>query len=99
MFGTNPQRAKKAHAGLKRQLTFLSGSTNFKVDAVTDHETSHAHKLAEMKCLPIQETSAGKAIITLQQDIVDKMVPMFRNAHALAKHDGSFKKFCLALRA
>ena len=86
--------AKKSQGNMKGQFTFLTGCTNRKVSAVTDHEISKAHVKAveqttakERSVTEVVKTPAGKAINLLNQANRQRMCYLFRNAHAVAKQN------------
>lgn len=75
--------------------TFLKGSTNFKISAIVDHERSvshlkaasafHASKRSNTKILTT--TEAEKSLQALKQNERKRLNTLFRNAHAVMKHD------------
>lgn len=75
--------------------TFLKGSTNFKISAIVDDERSlshlkvasafHASKRSNTEILTT--TEAGKSLQALKQNERERLNTLFRNAHAVIKHD------------
>ena len=71
--------------------TFITGSSNFKVSSVCDHESSKSHakaveaKLAKQKGQAMQSSDAGKALLSLKTAERYVLASLFRNAHAVAK--------------
>ncbi|XP_056000656.1 zinc finger protein 862-like [Ostrea edulis] len=88
-------------SNLKGQNTFLDGCTNFRVTAVVDHESSVAHKKAiEFQNASaktgsdiLTNTSAGKALQSLRKAEKDRLVFLFRNAHAVMKHNRPMRDY------
>ena len=85
---------KVGSSNLKSQHTFLTGCTNRRVSAVTDHETSKYHLQAVERTSAKQSTdkevkksNAGKALNMLQQANPHRMAYLFRNEHAVAKQN------------
>lgn len=85
--------------------TFLKGSTNFKISAIVDHERSvshlkvasafHASKRSNTEILTT--TEAGKSLQALKQNERERLNTLFRNAHAVIKHDrplSDYKLLC-----
>ncbi|XP_052243150.1 zinc finger protein 862-like [Dreissena polymorpha] len=71
--------------------TFITGSTNFKVSTVSDHESSKCHQkaaeaeLAKQSKHDMQKSEAGKALLSLKSAERHVIASLFRNAHAVAK--------------
>ncbi|KAH3725667.1 hypothetical protein DPMN_051516 [Dreissena polymorpha] len=83
---------KSIGSGLKGCNTFLTGSTNLKKSAVSDHELSKAHIDATAntaaKCsdsAAIASSQAGKAMLSLHLSERQRLMHLFRNAHAVGK--------------
>lgn len=79
---------------LKGQM-FLKGSTNVKISAIVDHERSVSH-LKEASAFYASKrsnteifttTEAGKSLQALKQNDRERLNTLFRNAHAVMKHD------------
>lgn len=80
-----------------KESAFFKGSANFKFDSVKAHSNSTQHlKILEMseKSKEAPGTSpASKALLSLQKCQKDRLVYLFRTAHALAKHSRPFTDF------
>ncbi|KAJ8300350.1 hypothetical protein KUTeg_021869, partial [Tegillarca granosa] len=76
---------------------WVNVTSNFKIDSVKSHEITQMHKdalKAEKKNKTnVRQSEAGKALRQLNKAEYDKVSLRFRNAHAIAKHDKSFKDF------
>lgn len=72
---------------------WIVGTDNFKLDAITSHEMSKMHKTAILSKKPIEDSQAAKALKSLKQSDRDQLMIKFRNAHAVAKWDHSFKTY------
>lgn len=74
---------------LKGQNRFLSGCTNRKISAVTDHENSSLHlKVVEVlnnKNKSVEKSQAVRTLRSLKQADRDKTNILVRNAHAVIK--------------
>ena len=86
---------------VNKDSNFVTGSNNFRKTAVTDHEFSKAHIKAvaldqakQQKENNTEKTStAGMALLSLKEKDREKMRLMFRNAHAVAKHNRPIADF------
>ncbi len=75
----------------------MSGCTNFKRSAFTDHQTTRGHKDALLKNRKSKskpgETPAEKCIESLNRATFDRLSILFRNAHAIAMNSRPFRDF------
>ncbi|KAK9972415.1 hypothetical protein ABG768_025722, partial [Culter alburnus] len=76
--------------------SFIVGTKNLKLEAIKDHESSKCHiqvkKRAQGKAAP-ENTAAMKALTSLKTAQLDKMIILFRNAHAIAKKGRPFQDY------
>ena len=75
---------------------WINGTNNLKLDAVKRHESSQMHKdanKAKDNKDNIQDSEASIAIKQLNKAEYEHLSHCFRNAHAIAKHDKSFKDY------
>lgn len=74
---------------------WVTGTSNFKLDTIKSHESSKMHKMAnehvKEHLKPIQESNACKALFQMKSSDYQQMTYKFRNVHAIAKWDMSFK--------
>ena len=80
-----------------KESAFFAGSSNFKLDSVKAHGTSSQHiKVSNMleasKEVP-GTSAASKALLSLKKCHKDRLMHLFRTAHALAKHSRPFTDF------
>lgn len=77
------------------QSSFTTGSNHFRLDAVKDHESSkwHKHFAIKYSVKHPDDSLASKSLLMLKQAEYDKLVIKFRTAHAIAKHNKSFKDY------
>ena len=81
---------------LKNINTFITGSTNLKKSAVSDHELSLAHVRAQKaaeKPADKNTTQAGRALLAMKDGDRNRMSLLFRNAHAVAKQNRPLTDF------
>lgn len=77
--------------------TFVTGSSNFKIESLKHHELSQSHKdnvikQKAKKCVS-GTCTAELSLQTLSKSIFDKMCKPFRNAHGLAKQGRPYSDF------
>ena len=90
--GNVPDRYTKYAAG-----PLVTGCSNLRKSVLTGHKESDGHKEAEVilasrKAKP-GETIAEKSLQKINQEAFDRLVNLFRNAHAIAYHSRPFKDF------
>ena len=77
--------------------TFVTGSTNFKLESIIYHDKSLSHiantKVVTAKTAPLGSSQAEKCIEKLNQSVYLRLAKLFRNAHALAKYGRPFADF------
>ncbi len=73
--------------------SFIVGTKNLKLEAIKDHESSKCH--IQVKKTAQGNTAAMKALTSLKTAQLDKMIILFRNAHAIAKKG---RPFCVCIR-
>ena len=78
----------------KSSNPFVNGCSNFRTSALNDHEASVCHQRAQQldKCKTVSgtqllRTDAGRALYALRQAEWDRLISMFRNAHAVVKNN------------
>ncbi len=80
-----------------RKIVFLNGCSSYKPESIAKHEMTEYHCRAlrwfEAKKLPPGESQAEKALLRLNKDIYQKLVPMFRNCHAIGKMNRPLSDF------
>lgn len=77
--------------------SFVRGTTNLKLEAIRDHESSKSH----IKCTAIQlaktepqeQSVAIKTICSMQSAQLDRMRILFRNVHAIGKKGRPFRDY------
>lgn len=72
---------------------WITGTSNFKIDTIKSHESSAMHTDSVKASINIHKSEAGRAIKMLNVAEYAKLELRFRNAHAIAKHDKSFKDY------
>ena len=83
---------------LKGQNKFLTRCTNYRISTIIDHEgcTSHKNSLKlsitkdatkKTSTCNLRTTNAGKALLALKTAERNRLVFLFRNAHAVMKHN------------
>ncbi|XP_023932929.1 zinc finger protein 862-like [Lingula anatina] len=91
----------KEHAGTSDSINnFVTGTTNFRIEAIKSHERSKCHERAvsikqASESTGPAESQAGRTLQSLKAHERDRLSILFRNAHAVAKHHFSFKTFTL----
>ena len=88
--------SKKSSHSSEISKMWITGTANFKTDTLKTHERSSMHKEAEKACdnrHNISDSEAGRALLQLNKAEYDHVSYCFRNAHAIAKHDKSFKDY------
>ena len=82
----------------KEQKLWLTGTMNYKIDTIKSHESStipmKAAKVEAVKATGVRQTGAGKAVVQLQMKC-SMIQNRFRNAHAVVKHDLSFRTYSM----
>ena len=77
--------------------TFVTGSTNFKVESINFHGKSASHRgnaaRAKAKLATPGTSIAEKSLIQLNDSVYLHLSRLFRTAHALAKHGRPFSDF------
>ena len=76
--------------------TFITGSSNFKIDSLISHQSSSSHVKNETR--KIVEKKGGpmdKGILDLNKQEADHLKILFRNAHALAIKERPFTDFTM----
>lgn len=71
-------------------------TSNLRIDAIKTHETSVMHKDAQKAVTNsrnIRQSEAASALRKLHEANYKRLTYRFRNAHAVAKHDKSFKDY------
>ncbi len=81
----------------RENVSWTKGTKNYRLQSVKEHENSKMH-LKAVGALRAQaakpgETVAEKSVLKLKEDIAKKLVPMFRNVHALAKECRPMRDF------
>lgn len=80
---------------------FTKGTSNFKLEAIRQHESSKTHVMYLHKFDKRKEPETSKAsrcLFQLKKQEFDNLRVKFRNAHAIAKHHKSFKDYELLCR-
>lgn len=76
---------------------FVTGCKNFKVEALSSHESTKAHIRAyqQIKAKEVKKeaTVAGRTLVKLREGEKVKMASLFKNAHFVVKNNLSFKLF------
>ncbi|CAL9685344.1 unnamed protein product [Knipowitschia caucasica] len=77
--------------------SFVVGTSNFKIEAVKDHEKARSHReslqIKTAKTVPVEDSVAGRSLTSLKTSELEKMQLLFRNAHAIAKKGRPFTDF------
>lgn len=92
------KQKKKSQTIFENSNQWTEGTSNFKLDTVTKHEKSQLHrdntKEAKVKTPEdVKNTEAGKALLQLNKAEYNQVACCFRNVHAIAKHNKSFKDY------
>ncbi|XP_053385072.1 zinc finger protein 862-like [Mercenaria mercenaria] len=81
-------------SNLRGNNTFISGCTNRKISAVTDHENSKSHLKADSyykskssSCEEVLHSPAGHALMSMKSAERHRLAYLFRNIHAVAKNN------------
>ena len=88
-------------SSMRGQNTFVSGCSNKRVSAVQDHEKSGLHIKAShiyssktsTGTQILRATEAGRALISLKQSERHRLAHLFRNTHAIVKHNRPLSDF------
>jgi hypothetical protein len=85
-YGETPQQSN-----LQGQNKFLTGCSNFRVSAITDHEKSNGHiratEIKSAKSSNVASSAAGKALLQMREADRQRLSILFRNAHAIMKNN------------
>ena len=88
------ENTQQSKSNPPKSNTFIAGSTNFKLEAVKDHELSKAHRVActsrSNRMKPRQETPAGKALSTLTLAQASRVRILLLNTYAIMKNARPF---------
>jgi len=81
----------------EKDSVFVNGSAVMKLDGIKYHEVSDRHKRAIVnrvaQTTPVHDTVAAKTLMSLRKADHDSLVTKIRNAHAVAKHNLSFRTY------
>ena len=86
----------KCSNNLKNKLLFVSGCSNFRYSAVTDHEKSKIHQETTIMYLASKNptiTPAYKSLLSLKESTRKQLENKFRNIHALVKYNRPLSDF------
>lgn len=76
---------------------FVKGCDNFRLESVKQHESCRAHVDAvtkhHAKINPVAQSKAAQCLVNLKKAEYDRLVLKFRNAHAVAKTNLSFRTY------
>nr|XP_006813033.1 PREDICTED: zinc finger protein 862-like [Saccoglossus kowalevskii] len=77
--------------------TYVTGCTNFKLDSIKSHSisASHTRNFARFEAMraPPGHTVAEKSLLSMNKQVVSKLVILFKTAHGLAKRSRPYTDF------
>lgn len=80
-----------------KALSFVAGTSNFKVEAIKDHETSNAHlstlKVKRAKTDGSKDSVAMKSLAVMKTAELERMELLFRNVHGIGKKSRPFTDY------
>ena len=79
---------------MKEQNLWLTGTTNYKIDTIKSHESSKIHMKAA-KVEAVKATGVRQTVVQLKMKQHSMIQNQFRNAHAVVKHDLSFRTYSM----